>query len=258
MKEQVASPAICWYNLPMEILAIIPARGGSKGIPKKNLYPLAGKPLIVWTIEAAKQSKAITRVVVVTDSEEIAAVAKAAGADIPLMEPAELAGDTGPDLPVFEHTLGWLKKHEGYEPDLVVHLWATSPYRDPSHIDEAIQLLIDNPDADAVRSVTQPSQTPFKMWRRDKGPYLAPILDEAFPDFYAVQPHPHTQPRQTLPEVLVQTGYLAVLRRPVITERHLMFGEKTLPFYHDPTTYTEFDSMKDLTHAEYVLQNPPL
>ena len=248
---------MCWYNSLVEILAIVPARGGSKGIPKKNLYPLAGKPLIVWTIEAALATKAITRVIVVTDSEEIAAVAREAGADIPFMEPAELATDTSSDLSFFEYTLAELKKREGYEPDLVVHLWPTSPYRDPSHIDEAIRLLIGNPEADAVRSVTIPPQTPFKMWRRDKGPFLAPILDEAFSDFYAVQPHPHTQPRQTLPEVLVQTGYLAILRRSVITEQHLMFGERTLPFYHDPATYTEFDSLKDLMHAEYVLKNPP-
>ncbi len=248
---------MCWYNSRVEILAIIPARGGSKGIPKKNLYPLAGKPLIVWTIEAALAAKTITRVVVVTDSEEIAEVARAAGAEVPFMEPAELAGDTSPDLPFFEYTLAELKRREGYEPDLVVHLWPTSPYRNPAHLDEAIQMLVDTPDADAVRSVTIPPQTPFKMWRRDKGSYLAPILDEAFRDFYAAQPHPHTQPRQTLPEVLVQTGYLAVLRRPVITEQHLMFGEKTLPFYHEPQTYTEFDSLKDLMHAEYVLKNPP-
>ncbi len=236
------------------VLAIIPARGGSKSIPKKNIYPLAGKPVIAWTIEAAKRSKKITRVIVSTDDEEIAAVAKEYGAEVPFMRPAELATDTTPDLPVFEHALAWLKEHESYEPDLVVHLWPTSPYRKDGDIDAAIELLEKNPEADAVRSVTEPSQVPFKMWRLDQGPYLAPIMKKEHADFYATNPAPHTMPRQTLPETVVQTGYVAVLRRPVITEKHSMFGERTLPFYHDPKTYTELDSYKDLAHAEQVLK----
>lgn len=239
----------------MEVLALIPARGGSKGIPKKNIYPLLGKPLIVWTIEAARRSKRITRVIVSTDSQEIADIAKTAGAEIPFLRPAEFAQDDTPDLPVFEHALSWLNEQENYEPDFVVHLWPTSPYRKPEHIDDAIELLEKNPYADAVRSVTIPSQTPFKMWRRDKGPYLSPIMAAEYAKLYATHPALHTLPRQTLPEIVVQTGYLAVLRTNVIAEKHSMWGEKVLPFFHDPETYTEFDSRKDIAHAEWVLKN---
>lgn len=235
------------------MLALIPARGGSKSIPKKNIYPVLGKPLIAWTIESALKAKKINRVVVSTDSEEIAAVAKKYGAEIPFMRPAEFAQDLTPDLPVFEHALSWLKEHEGYRPDAVVHLWPTSPYRKEGDIDAAIALFEKYPDADCVRSVTIPSQTSFKMWRRDRGIYLSPILAKEYPELYATMT-PHTQPRQSLPEILVQTGYLSVIRGSTILEKHTMQGDKIIPFYHDPKLYTEFDSLKDLLHAEQVLK----
>lgn len=234
------------------ILALILARGGSKGIPKKNLYPLLGKPLIAWSIESALASKKITRVIVSTDSADIAAAARDAGAEVPFMRPAELAEDDTPDLPVFQHALTWLEDTEGYKPDLVVQLWATSPYRPADDIDKAIGLLEQHPDADSVRSVTAPSQTPFKMWRRDQGSYLAPILTKEFPATYENQ-EPHALPRQTLPEVVVQTGYLNIVR-PAVVMSGSMHGKHILPFYHEPDTYTEFDSPKDIAHAEAVLR----
>lgn len=238
----------------MEVLALIPARGGSKSIPKKNIYPLAGKPLIAWTIEAAKAAKKISRVIVSTDSEEIAAVAKNYGAETPFIRPAEYAEDLTPDLPVFEHALAWLKDNESYIPDAIVHFWPTSPYRKPEDIDAAIMLLEQNPDASCVRSVTAPSQTPFKMWRRDKGTYLAPLLAKEYPEEFAKGRRPFEMPRQSLPETLVQTGYCAVIRVSTITKEHSMQGDRIVPFYHDPKLYTEFDSLKDAAHAEAVLK----
>ncbi len=234
-------------------LAIIIARGGSKGIPKKNLYPLLGKPLIAWTIEAALAAKNVDRVIVSTDSEEIAAVARAHGAEVPFLRPIELAQDTTPDFPVYHHALTWLEENEGYIPHAIVQLWATSPYRKSNHIDEAIELLTQHPDADSVRSVTKPSQTPFKMWRRDVGPYLAPLLSKEYPETYTDM-RPHELPRQTLPETLVQTGYLAVIRRKTIVDGNSMMGDRVVPFYHDPELYTEFDSLADLLHTEHVLK----
>src|SRR5512135_1117225 len=105
-----------------DILALIPARGGSKGIPRKNIRNFAGYPLIAWSIAAAKQSKLVTRVIVSTDDEEIASVARELGAEVPFLRPAELAQDKSLDLPVFEHALQWLKENEGYQPDVVVQL----------------------------------------------------------------------------------------------------------------------------------------
>lgn len=238
----------------MEVLALIPARGGSKSIPKKNIYSVAGKPLISWAIEAAKKAKKIDRVIVSTDSEEIAAVAKQYGAEVPFMRPAKYAEDLTPDLPVFQHALTWLKDNENYVPDAVVHLWPTSPYRRPEDIDEAVDLLEKNPAASCVRSITTPSQTPFKMWRRDKGPYLAPLLASEYPTEFQSGKRPFEMPRQSLPDVVVQTGYLAVIRADTILTHRSMMGETIIPYFHDPKTYTEFDSLKDAAHAEAVLK----
>lgn len=234
------------------VLALILARGGSKGIPRKNIRDIAGKPLIVWTIEAALKSKKITRVVVSTDDAEIAAIARQAGADVPFMRPAEISGDTALDIDGFQHALKWLKDNEHYVPDLVVQLWSTSPYRRDGDIDHAIDLLEQDPDADSVRSVTIPQQTPFKMWRRDLGKYLTTILHKEFPQLYEVT-EPHASLRQILPEVVTQTGYVSVVRRTVI-EQGSMYGTNVLPFFHDPATYTELDTPRDIAHTEHVLR----
>jgi CMP-N-acetylneuraminic acid synthetase len=112
-----------------EVLALIPARGGSKGIPRKNIRDFSGYPLIAWSIAAAKQSELVTRVIVSTDDEEIAAVARAWGAETPFLRPAEFAEDKTTDLPVFVHALAWLAENENYRPDVVVQLRPTSPIR---------------------------------------------------------------------------------------------------------------------------------
>src|SRR5512133_1984176 len=112
-----------------EIFALIPARGGSKGIPRKNIRNFAGYPLIAWSIAAAKQSQLVTRVSVSTDDEEIAAVAHELGAETPFLRPAEFAQDKTTDLPVFEHALNWLEQNEDYHPEIVIQLRPTSPIR---------------------------------------------------------------------------------------------------------------------------------
>ncbi|MEK9195421.1 MAG: acylneuraminate cytidylyltransferase family protein, partial [Patescibacteria group bacterium] len=127
------------------ILALIPARGGSKGIPKKNIKLLGGKPLIVWSIEVAKQSRYIDRIIVSTDNEEIAEVARSAGAEVPFLRPAEIAQDLTPDMPVFEHALAWLRENDNFIPEFIVHLRPTGPLRTAKEIDEAIEMLAADP-----------------------------------------------------------------------------------------------------------------
>jgi len=238
----------------MKIVVIIPARGGSKSIHKKNIYPILNKPLIAYSIEAALKSHLIDRVVVTTDDAVIAQTAKKYGAEVPFMRPKEIAEDDTPDLPVFQHALNWLKENDNYEPNLVVHLWPTSPFRKDGDIDEAINILIKDSEADSVRSVTDPTQVPFKMWRRDKGKYLKNIMRFEYPEIYEKDLPPYESPRQILPETLTQTGYIAVTSPNVILKKNSMMGSRILPFYHNPETYTELDSMKDLNHTEYVLK----
>src|SRR5688572_24739345 len=134
-----------------EVLALIPARGGSKGIPRKNIRSFAGYPLIAWSIAAAKQSELVTRVIVSTDDEEIAKVAREWGAEAPFLRAAEISQDKTTDLPVFEHALKWLEDVEGYRPDIIIQLRPTSPIRPKGMVDEAIRILQNNKDADCVR-----------------------------------------------------------------------------------------------------------
>ena len=128
-----------------EILALIPARGGSKGIPRKNIRAFAGQPLIAYSIAAGLQAKTVTRVIVTTDDEEIAEVARSCGAETPFLRPAELAQDRTTDLPVFQHALRWLAEHEDYHPQVVVHLRPTTPIRPPDLVDRSVGLVAGAP-----------------------------------------------------------------------------------------------------------------
>src|SRR5690349_22298410 len=148
-----------------ETLALIPARGGSKGIPRKNIRSFAGYPLIVWSIAAAKQASSVTRVIVSTDDEEIASVAREYGAETPFLRPAEFAQDNTTDLPVFEHALQWLETNENYQPEVVIQLRPTSPIRPKDCIESAVRILLEHVDADCVRGVVPAGQNPHKMWR---------------------------------------------------------------------------------------------
>ena len=209
-----------------EILAIVPARGGSKGIPRKNLISVAGKPLIAYSIEHARTSRLVTRTVVSTDDAEIAEVARAHGGEVPFLRPAQYAQDMSTDLDVFRHALQWLADHEGYRPELVVHLRPTGPVRRVELIDQAIEQMLAHPEADALRSVSPPVQTPYKMWRIEDG-YLRPLV--TVPGVI----ESYCAPRQSLPDVWWQNGYVDIIRPRSILEMGLMCGHTVLPFVVD-------------------------
>lgn len=232
-----------------EVLALIPARGGSKSIPRKNLLRLAGVPLIGHAVAHARSSARITRIVVSTDDPEIADVARAAGAEVPFMRPSEYAQDDSPDLDVFRHALNWLRDHEGYACACVAHLRPTNPIRLGSRIDEAIDALLSDPDADSLRSVSVPPITPYKMWRRAAG-YMEPVA--ALPGVA----EPHSQARQSLPEIYWQNGYVDVVRPHVILELGLMAGRRVIPFVmHEPMH--ELDYPEAIAAAEAALRDGP-
>ncbi len=229
-----------------KILAVIPARGGSKGIPKKNIKLLGGKPLIVWSIEAAKKSRLIDRVIVSTDSEEIAEVARAAGAEVPFLRPAEISQDLTPDTPVFEHTLTWLKEHDNFVPEFIVHLRPTGPLRTAEEIDEAIEMLAADPDADSVRSVEEPPKPPFKMWEPE-GSYIKPFAElRGMKDF-------HTMPRQMLPKVYQTTADIGVMRTRTVLEKKSVIGDRVIPYFLKRPTI-DIDHPIDFEIAEMLLK----
>jgi N-acylneuraminate cytidylyltransferase len=231
-----------------EILAIIPARGGSKGIPRKNIRSFAGYPLIAWSIAAAQQSKYVTRIIVSTDDEEIAAVARECGAETPFLRPAEFAQDKSTDLPLFEHALGWLAEHEGYHPEVVLQLRPTSPVRPRGLLDDAIQILLDHPDADCVRGVVPSGQNPFKMWRFDdpKQP-MKPLLTV---DGLA---EPYNAPRQILPPTYWQTGHIDAIRTAAILDKHSLTGDVIYPLVIDSKYTVDIDTLPDWAKYEALV-----
>jgi len=231
-----------------DILALIPARGGSKGIPRHNIRNFAGWPLIAWSIAAAKQSELVTRVIVSTDDEEIAAVAREYGAEAPFLRPAELAQDNTTDLPVFEHALKWLADNEGYQPDVVVQLRPTSPIRPRGMVDDAIKILFEHPDADCVRGVVPAAQNPHKMWRfNGAGQPLKPLLKvDGIPE-------PYNAPRQSLPPVYWQTGHIDAIRVATITQKHSLTGDVIYPLVIDPVYTVDIDSLPDWIKYEALV-----
>lgn len=230
-----------------EVLAIIPARGGSKGIPRKNIKPFAGHPLIAYSIAAGVQAESVTRVIVSTDDEEIAAVAREYGAEVPFLRPAELAQDQTLDLPVFQHALRWLEEQEGYRPEVVVQLRPTSPVRPPHLVDEAVRILLEHPEADSVRGVVPAGQNPHKMWRID--PQTGAMKNLL--DVPGVE-EPYNAPRQILPPVYWQTGHIDAIR-PRVIHAGSMSGKVILPVMVDPAYTVDIDTPKDWARSEWLV-----
>ena len=233
----------------MEIIAVIPARGGSKGLPGKNIRALDGHPLIAYSIAAAKQSRRINRIICTTDSPEIAATAKKYGAETPFVRPASLATDTSTDLEVFKHLLIWLDENENYQPDLLVQLRPTSPLRSKSLVDLGIEKIHQHPKADSLRSVCQAPSTPYKMWKIDKyNDTLLPLLKlEGIAE-------PYNSPRQILPDIYWQTGMLDITRPRVIEKLDSMTGRVIIPLVVDRVLAVDIDTIKDFIRAEEILK----
>ena len=238
---------------PKEVLAIIPARGGSKGIPHKNIRSFAGYPLISYSIAAGQQANLVTRVILSTDDPEIAEVGRQFGAETPFMRPEEFAQDQSLDLPVFQHALQWLKDHERYEPELVIQLRPTSPIRPRTLVDEAVQMMLDHPEADSVRGIVPSGQNPHKMWKLDSstGQMKSLLTVEGVPE-------PYNAPRQILPQVFWQTGHIDVIRPDIILNKNSMSGSTILPVMVDPRFTVDIDNLNDWMRAEYLVFNSGL
>lgn len=229
----------------LKVLGIIPARGGSKRVPRKNIKMLAGKPLLAYTIEQGEASKYIDRLVVSTDDEEIAKVSREYGAEVPFLRPAELAGDTVTDFPVFTHALEWLRDNEQHQPDIVVQLRPTHPLRKTEDIDRAIELLAEHPEADSVRTVKEPDQTPYKMYKIDEQGFLEALLP--IPGV----PESFNLPRQKLPKAYEHTGVADVMWYRTLIEKKQMTGSKVVPLILEHYPYSGINTPEDWEKYEY-------
>src|SRR5688500_6233262 len=231
-----------------EILALIPARGGSKGIPRKNIRSFAGFPLLAWSIAAGLQAKSISRVIVSTDDQEIATVAREYGAEIPFLRPSELAQDRTTDLPVFEHAFKWLEDVEGYKPSIVVQLRPTSPIRPVDCVDGAVRSLVEHDSADCVRGVVLAAQNPYKTWRFNG--YDKPMNPLLMVDGIA---EPYNAPRQILPPAYWQTGHVDAIRTSTITRKHSLTGDTVYPLVIDPRYTVDIDTPADWQKHEALV-----
>jgi CMP-N-acetylneuraminic acid synthetase len=228
-------------------LAIITARGGSKGIPGKNIKLLGGKPLIAYTIEAAKHARSIDRLILSTDDEAIAAVAREYGCEVPFMRSKELAEDTTPHPPVLHHAVKWLKEEEGYEADYVVTLQPTSPFRTATHIDEAAT-LIEDAGADSLIAVSKtPSRfSHFKAFIRDAEGFVTLVNGDPI--------YKRPARRQDLPEAFFSNGMLYIVRNAIIVQDgSRMYGEKTVPYVIDARYAVDIDALEDWEVAEKMV-----
>lgn len=233
----------------MKILGLILARGGSVRIPRKNIRKLGKYPLIYYTIQAAKKSKYINRVIVSTDDKEIASIAKNYGAEVPFYRPKEISKEDSTELEAFEHALNWLKENEGYIPDLIVKLFPTTPFRTAESIDKAIELMLANPKADSVRSVRQCSEHPYKMWTIE-GNYLR--------SFVPLEQKPreaHTLSYQVLPKVYIQNACIDVTKPSNIWEKKSVTGTKIIPFVMENEIESfDINTPLDLLLARMIFQ----
>jgi len=226
-----------------QILGVITARGGSKGIPRKNLVRLAGKPLVQWTVEAALGSKLLTRLILSTDDPEIAALARELGVDVPFMRPEELSTDDAPTVPVLQHAVDFLER-KGFSFDAICLLQPTSPLRKTQHINDCIEMLFEE-NADAVVSVlTVPHQyNPHWVYLQNEDATLRLSTAER-------EPIPR---RQLLPPAFHRDGSVYVVRRDVLMEQNSLFGQRLVGYPLDSDQAVNIDSAEQLAQAEELL-----
>jgi len=211
-------------DLNQDVLALIPARGGSKSVPRKNLLLLHDKPMIAWAIEAAQKSEQINRILVTTDDPEIQQVALEYGAECPFLRPSSISGDLALDIEYHKHALDWLSDNEDYRPSFIANLRPTPPCRSSDLIDEAIKLFKSHPKADSLRSVQLADQTPFKMWGITDDGCLSQV---SFLDDIS---EPYNMPRQQLPLIYWQNGYIDICRYSTVVGQSSTTGSKIIPF----------------------------
>jgi len=227
----------------MEILTLIPARAGSKGLPGKNIKELNGKPLIAYTIEAALSSKYLKKenILCSTDSEKIANVAKKYGAKVPFLRPAKYATDKATSISVAIHALNWMKKYQGKNYDYLLLLQPTSPLRKEKHIDEVIELM-KNKRKDSIISITEPDIMPYNMKKIDGNGELVDFIEEN-----------NYKRRQDMPEIYGVNGAIYLTRTDIILNKKNFYGEHCVGYLMDKKHSIDVDELFDIKLANFLI-----
>lgn len=232
----------------MNVLAIIPARSGSKSVKDKNIRLMNGKPMIAYSIEHALSSKLINRVIVSTDSPVYADIARKYGAEVPFLRPDQISTDTSLDIEVFEHALNFLKDNEDYTPDVVVQLRPTYPIRNVEDIDKMITMLMEDDSLDSIRCIAPAKEVAYKMWFLNDDGTISPILTDI--------PEAYNMPRQELPKIYYQNACIDVMRPDVITRHHSMSGKKIKGYIMEHNF--DIDTEEEFLNAEKYLASKTL
>ena len=230
----------------VDILAIIPARSGSKGVSNKNIKALNGHPLMAYSIKAAMLTPTIDRVIVSTDSRRYASIARQYGAETPFLRPKEISGDNSTDLEFVEHALEWLEQAEGNVPRLIVHLRPTTPLRNPGVIEKAILTINEDNQATALRSVHQMSNPAYKCFEVQDD-YLVCICSRS------TNIEPTTFARQNFPKTYEPNGYVDILKTDYVTKSKQIHGDKVIAF--ETPRVADIDMFDDFDYLSYQVTN---
>jgi len=230
-----------------DVVALIPARSGSKSVVDKNIKLLGGHSLIAYSIAAAQLASGIDRIVVSTDSEEYAIIARKYGAEVPFLRPPEISGDNSTDYEWVKHALDWMQNKEGFIPNYIVHLRPTTPLREIKVIDNAIRYMMENNNATALRSAHKTHLTPYKMFKLT-GEYMSPFLSyEKVKEFYNL-------PRQFFEDAYMPNGYVDIIRPSIVKNTGLLHGDRIKLWeteeIPDIDTTADFNSANNFLHEE--------
>ena len=228
----------------MKLIAIIPARSGSKGIPNKNIKHLGGHPLIAFSIAAAKLAK-IDSVIVSTDSEEYAIISKKYGAEVPFLRPSEISSDNSTDYEFFRHAMEWVQKQEKIVPEYWIHLRPTTPLRDSDILRNAINFIMDHPEATALRSGHKVSESPFKWFLKDQNGFFKGLRKDLTAEKVNL-------PRQFFPIMYNPDGYVDIVRASHVLNNTTLHGNKMLVF--ESPKCTEIDIEEDFDYLKYEIE----
>jgi CMP-N,N'-diacetyllegionaminic acid synthase len=224
----------------VEILCIIPARSGSKGIENKNIMDFNGKPLLAWSIEQAQKCNYNMKIIVSTDSQEYADIAVSYGAEVPFLRPSEISDDLSTDFEFINHCVNWLKLNENYTCDIILQLRPTSPTRKIEDLNKALDLFIKNKDNfDSLRSVIPFEKSPFKMYSLNDNK-LTPLFNE----INKIQ-EPYNHPRQILPTCYLHNGYIDILKTSILNENTIS-GKNILPYIMEESNNLDIDNVSHL------------
>lgn len=229
-----------------KVYAIIPARSGSKGVKNKNIRCLLGYPMLAYSIMACKLCGGIDRIIVSTDSEEYARIARYYGAETPFIRPAEISGDNSTDIEFMQHAINWLAENEGELPELFMHVRPTYPLRDFKVMRDALDRMKADNTATSLRSAYLASNTPYKWFNLREDGYYKPIRDDMTLD-------QANNPRQAFPDVFIPDGYVDMLRTSHIIEKDLMHGDRMIGFV--VPSGIDVDAMKDMEYLEFIIKD---